>query len=105
MQVVFFKAKKTTFVPIKKTYTMSNKISPSAKQKGTFIAHLFVFIIANIAMWAYWYFVQGANHEWKYPWAIWLTAAWALSLLGHWAALYTNYEDAGNEEYLRQLKN
>jgi hypothetical protein len=84
---------------------MSDIVTPTSKQKSTFLLHVAVFIIANIAMWAYWYFIQGANHEWKYPWAIWITAAWALSLIGHWAAVFTSHTDAGNEDYLRQLKN
>ncbi len=81
---------------------MASKIAPSAKQKSTFVMHTIIFILANAAMWAFWWFGQGANHKWVYPWAIWLTSAWALSLIAHWAAIYTNYEDAGTEEYIRQ---
>lgn len=81
---------------------MPNKTIPTSKQKSTFMLHVVVFLLANAALWAYWYFVQGANHMWVYPWGIWITAAWGLSLIGHWCAVYTNYEDVGNDEYLRQ---
>ena len=84
---------------------MPNKITPTSKQKSTFMLHAVVFLIANIALWAYWYYVQGANHQWVYPWGSWITAAWALSLIGHWAAVYTANEDEGNKEYLRQKNN
>ncbi len=67
--------------------------------------HVVVFILANVALWAYWWFVQGANHQWVYPWGSWITAAWALSLIGHWAALFTAYEDKGTEDYIRQKSN
>jgi hypothetical protein len=84
---------------------MPEKLIPSGKQKSLFMIHVVVFLLANAALWAYWYYVQGANKTWVYPWGIWITAAWGLSLIGHWAATFTNYSDAGNEDYLRQLKN
>ncbi|MFZ4752447.1 MAG: 2TM domain-containing protein [Chitinophagaceae bacterium] len=83
---------------------MPNRIAPTSKAKSTFVLHFVVFMIANAALWAYWYYGQGANEKWVYPWGIWITAAWALSLIGHWAAVYTNYEDAGNEDYIRQTQ-
>lgn len=84
---------------------MPNKIAPQSKDKSKFFMHVVLFILANAGMWAYWYFVQGANHEWKYPWGIWITAAWGLSLIGHWCSVFTNYEDAGIKEYERQANN
>lgn len=84
---------------------MPTKVIPSGKDKSRFILHVIVFLIANAALWAYWYYGQGANEKWVYPWGIWITAAWGLSLIGHWAAVYTNYEDSGNAEYLRQKNN
>lgn len=84
---------------------MPSKVAPSSSQKSKFYMHFVVFILANAAIWLYWYFVQGAKEKWVYPWGIWITAAWGLSLLGHWAALFTNYSDNGNDEYIRQTKN
>ena len=81
---------------------MPSKIIPTSKDKSRFILHVIVFLLANAAIWAYWYFVQGADHQWVYPWGIWITAAWALSLIGHWCAVYTNYKDLGSDEYYRQ---
>ncbi len=84
---------------------MPKKITPTSGEKSKFVLHAIVFLIANAAIWAFWYYGQGANEHWVYPWGIWITAAWGLSLLGHWASLYTNYEDKGLEDYLQQRKN
>lgn len=81
---------------------MPTRIIPTSKDKSRFMMHTVIFVLANAALWAYWYFVQGANHQWVYPWGIWITAAWGLSLIGHACAVYTNYEDQGSQEYLRQ---
>ena len=81
---------------------MPTRIIPTAKDKIKFMIHVVLFVLANAALWAYWYFVQGANHQWVYPWGIWITAAWGLALIGHACAVYTNYEDEGNKDYIRQ---
>jgi hypothetical protein len=47
---------------------------------------------------------KGAT-TWVYPWPAWITAAWALSLVGHWCALFTSYEDAGLDEFNRLSNN
>jgi hypothetical protein len=83
---------------------MGKKITPTAKQKSQFVLHTIVFVVVNAALWLYWWFGQGANDHHVYPWGIWITSAWGLSLIGHWAALFTNYEDEGNAEYIRQAK-
>jgi 2TM domain len=86
---------------------MPNKIAPTSKQKSALIIHAVIFIIANAVLW-YTYdkgFMRVDVKGWAYVWPIWITAAWGLSWLGHWAALYTNYEDAGSDEYQRQLNN
>ncbi|MCC7030292.1 MAG: 2TM domain-containing protein [Chitinophagaceae bacterium] len=84
---------------------MPSKVVPTSGEKSKFILHMVIFAIANAAMWIYWYYGQGAKDTWVYPWAIWITAAWGLSLLGHWAGVHRNYEDAGVKEYQRQMKN
>ena len=84
---------------------MPSRVVPSSGQKSKFILHLIVFLLANTGMWLYWYYGQGAKDHWVYPWGIWITAAWGLSLLGHWAVTYRNYEDRGVQEYLRQQNN
>jgi len=85
---------------------MSKKITPSAKQKSKLILHAVIFVIANVLLWIF--YDKGAMRVdvegWAYPWPSWITAAWALALIGHWCALFTNYEDVGNKEYLRQAK-
>jgi hypothetical protein len=80
---------------------MSQKIKPTASQKRTFFIHVLVFAIANILMWLT--YDKGAD-GWVYPWPAWITAAWGLSLIGHWCAVYTSFEDKGMDEYQRQLQ-
>jgi hypothetical protein len=81
---------------------MPQKIKPTATQKRNFFIHLIVFLIASAIMWlTYDKGVEG----WAYPWPAWITAAWALSLIGHWCAVYTSFEDPGHEEFIRQTKN
>jgi hypothetical protein len=104
--VAFVIVKKQNYIcSTKNCNTMPAKLVPTSKQKSTFMLHTIVFVIANIALWAYWYYVQGANHQWVYPWGSWVTAAWALSLIGHAAAVYMSSEDKGNDDYLKQLQN
>lgn len=81
---------------------MAQRIKPTARQKSIFLVHVVVFLIASAIMWlTYDKGVKG----WAYPWPAWITAAWALSLIGHWCALYTFYEDKGLDEYHRQEMN
>jgi hypothetical protein len=84
---------------------MPTKKAPTSGEKSKFMLHVVIFILANAGLWLYWYYGQGAKDKWVYPWGIWITAAWGLSLLGHWASLFTNYEDAGVKEYLKQKNN
>jgi hypothetical protein len=73
------------------------KIPPTARQKKILMIHAAVFVVLNIILWLPWIFKKTSGF--MYPWPIWLTSAWALSLIGHWAALYTRYEDAGMDKY------
>ena len=79
---------------------MPRKIIPTASQKRKFFIHLIVFAIATVIM-VMIHRKQG-EHHWAYPWHAWIIAAWSLSLIGHWCAVYTSYEDKGMEEYHRQ---
>lgn len=81
---------------------MPQKIKPTAKQKQIFIIHTVIFILATAATWML--YNKGAE-GWVYPWPAWTTAAWGLSLIGHWCAVYTSYEDKGHEDYKRQEAN
>ncbi len=81
---------------------MPRKIVPTSGQKRLFFIHALVFAIANLIMWMT--YDMGAD-GWVYPWPAWITAAWGLSLIGHWCAVYTSFEDQGMDEYLRQSKN
>lgn len=86
---------------------MPKKIIPTGKQKSKLIIHAIIFIIVNALLWMNYegptLRIESAPGV-SYAWPAWITAAWALALIGHWAALFTNYEDPGNEEYLRQAK-
>ncbi len=82
---------------------MPQKIKPTGRQKTMFFIHFIVFAIATVVM-VMIHREQGKEH-WAYPWHAWIIAAWALSLIGHWCAVYTSYEDAGHKEYTRQENN
>jgi hypothetical protein len=82
---------------------MPQKIKPTGRQKSIFLVHFIVFAIATVIM-VMIHKEQGKEH-WAYPWHAWIIAAWALSLIGHWCAVYTSYEDHGHTEYTRQEKN
>jgi hypothetical protein len=73
------------------------KIPPTAKQKRTLMLHAVVFVIVNIILWLPW--ITKTDNSFLYPWPIWVTSAWFLSLIGHWAALFTRVEDAGMDKY------
>ncbi len=86
---------------------MAKKITPTAKQRSKLIIHAVIFLVVNVLLWMFYdkgaLLIESAKGI-AYPWPAWITAAWALALIGHWAALFTNYEDPGNQEYLRQAK-
>ncbi len=84
---------------------MSRKIAPSAKAKRTFFLHCIVFAVATVAMLLIHRSQTAAAGTWVYPWYAWPVAAWGLAIIGHWCALWTNYEDKGLVEYERQARN
>lgn len=65
--------------------------------------HFVVFLIASAVM----FFIhhKQGEKEWAYPWHAWIIAAWGLSLIGHFCAVYFSYEDPGDAEYKKQLHN
>ena len=72
---------------------MANKIAPTSKQKSTLMLHAVIFVVVNALLW--YFYDKGSMRVdvegWAYVWPIWITAAWGLSLIGHWAAIHTNY--------------
>lgn len=82
---------------------MPKKLKPSATHKRNFFIHFVVFMIATIVM----VMIHRKQGEtgWAYPWHAWIIAAWGLSLIGHWCAVFFSYEDKGEQEYYRQTKN
>ena len=81
---------------------MPNRIKPTGKQKSMFFIHLVIYLVGFAAMWlTYDKGVEG----WAYPWPAWITAAWGLGVIGHWAIVYRSYEDKGQTEYKRQEAN
>ena len=84
---------------------MAKKILPSAKQKRIFFIHLVIFAVANAGLWWYRSAQMADLRRWVYPTAAWITAAWALAVIGHWCALWTSYEDTAMDEYKRQTRN
>lgn len=81
---------------------MAKKIKPTSRQKMILLVHFIVFSVATVLMWTL--YDKGAT-TWVYPWPAWITAAWALSIVGHFCALFTSYEDAGLDEFNRLSEN
>lgn len=81
---------------------MPKKVTPTGKQKQIFWIHTLVFAVATIFTWMI--YDKGVE-GWAYPWPAWTTAAWGLSLIGHFCAVFLSYEDPYFEEHLRQEKN
>jgi hypothetical protein len=77
------------------------KIPPTAAQTRLLLIHCAVFIVVNALLWFLWMQKPIPADGFKYPIHIWMTSAWALSLIAHWAALYTNRQDKGMEMYKR----
>jgi hypothetical protein len=75
------------------------KIPPTARQRSILIMHLVAFIVINALLWFTWMQKPTPADGFKYPVHIWLTSAWALSLIAHWAALYTRYQDKGMDKF------
>jgi len=81
---------------------MAKKIKPTARQKTILLVHFLVFAVATVIMWTT--YDKGVK-GWAYPWPAWITAAWALSLVGHICALFTSYEDKGLDDFNRMVNN
>lgn len=81
---------------------MPQKVKPTGRQKQIFFIHAIVFAVVTAITWI---FYDNGVEGWAYPWPAWTTAAWGLSLIGHFCAVYLSYEDAGHEEYKRQEVN
>lgn len=78
------------------------KIKPTGKQKSIFYIHTAIFAVATILSWML--YDKGVE-GWAYPWPAWTTAAWGLSLIGHFCAVFLSWEDPGHDEYMRQEVN
>jgi hypothetical protein len=81
------------------------KIAPSAKQNSLLLMHLAAFVVVNAILWFLWSRQATPADGFKYPIHIWMTSAWALSLVAHWAAIHTKYEDKGMDKYKHDAAN
>ena len=84
---------------------MQDLITPTAKQKSIFYIHAAIFVIVNAIIWYTWSLKATPADGFKYPWAIWLTSAWALSLLGHGTSVFKNYTDKGYDKFIQDCNN
>lgn len=78
---------------------MLKKVKPAGKQISMLLLHAAIFGVATAASWMMY---DPKNGHWAYPWPAWTTAAWALTLLGHFCVVFTSYEDHGYDEYRKQ---
>jgi hypothetical protein len=50
------------------------------KKRRDFHAHLFVYLVVNLALWGIWWALGGSSGGGS-PWPIWLTLAWGLGVV------------------------
>jgi 2TM domain len=81
------------------------KIAPTAAQTKMLWIHCAVFVVVNALLWFLWMQKPIPADGFKYPIHIWMTSAWALSLIAHWAAIYTKREDKGMEMFKHDAAN
>lgn len=77
----------------------SKKVKPQGKQISMLLVHGVIFGIVTAITWMTY---DPKNGQWAYPWPAWTTAAWALTLLGHFCVVFTSYEDKGYDLYRQQ---
>ncbi len=82
-----------------KQVKMPTKIKPTGKDKSMLILHTVIFAIATALSWMMY---DKHDGHWAYPWPAWTTAAWALTLLGHFCLVFTSYEDKGYDTYRKE---
>lgn len=83
---------------------MPARIKATSKQKSQWLIHLVIFLIVNAVLWFITY--NGKMDEaFVYPWPAWITAAWGLLVIGHYALVWYNYEDPNFDEWVAQTKN
>ena len=83
----------------------NKKINPTGRQKGIFVVHLLIYLVATAVMFFVHHKMEAEQHRWVYPLHAWIIAAWGLAVIGHGCALWTSYEDAGMDDYVRQTQN
>lgn len=81
---------------------MPKKIPSTRKQVSGWVIHLLVFLVVNAILW---YICFHGKTGFVYPWPAWITAAWALMVIGHACLVWGSYEDAGYDEWQRQAEN
>ena len=78
---------------------MAKKVKPSGKDKSMLMLHCVLFAIGTALSWMMY---DKHDGHWAYPWPAWTTAAWALTLLGHYCIVFVSYEDKGYDVYRHQ---
>jgi fatty acid desaturase len=81
---------------------MPKKIKATKKQGVNWAIHLIIFILVNAVLW---YICYAGKEGWQYPWPLWITSAWGLLVIGHACMIWSNYEDKGMDEWIRQVNN
>jgi hypothetical protein len=50
------------------------------KHRRDFKAHLFVYALVNLVVWAIWIVIASSSHSW-WPWPVFLTLFWGVGLV------------------------
>lgn len=82
---------------------MPKKLPSTAKQRRNWFLHVFIFLVVNAVLW----YIAYAGTELEpfvYPWPIWITAAWFLTIVSHACLIWYNYQDDNFDTFQKQAK-
>lgn len=81
---------------------MPKRIPATKKSISRWIIHLVIFLVVNAALW---FICFNGKEGWVYPWPIWITAAWGLTMIAHASVVWASHEDRAHDEFHRQTLN
>lgn len=74
------------------------KLYEEAEARVGFRRHLSIFIIINLAIWAFWYFTRAIDGYTDGYWPLYTTLGWGIGVVSHFIGVYRN-NDAVEKEY------
>lgn len=73
-----------------------------AEARVGFKRHLSMYLIINIAIWAFWYFTRAIDGYYDGYWPVYTTLGWGIGVVSHYIGIYRN--DSAIEREFKKLK-